>query len=41
MSDTLFVTLNTVKSQLRSVYRKLGASSRDEALRNATSRGLI
>ncbi|WP_170219713.1 LuxR C-terminal-related transcriptional regulator [Leucobacter komagatae] len=41
ISDTLFVTLNTLKSQLRSVYRKLGASSREEALRSATSRGLI
>lgn len=28
----LFVSVNTVKSQLRSIYRKLGVNSRDEAL---------
>ncbi len=41
ISDTLFVTLNTLKSQLRSVYKKLGASSKEEALRKASSRGLV
>ena len=41
MSETLFVSLNTLKSQLKSVYRKLDASSREEALRHAVSRGLI
>lgn len=37
----LFISLNTLKSQIRAVYRKLGASSREEALRNATTRGLL
>ena len=31
----LYVTRNTVKSQVRSVYRKLGISSRAEAVRAA------
>jgi len=36
----LFVSTNTVKSQLRSIYRKLGVTSREEALRVAFERGL-
>lgn len=36
----LFVTRNTVKSQVRSVYRKLGVSSRTEAVRWAREAGL-
>lgn len=34
-ADALFLSVNTVKSHLRSAYRKLGVSSRDEALRRA------
>ncbi len=30
-----FVTLNTVKTQLRSLYRKLGVHSREEAIAQA------
>ncbi len=37
----LFVSTNTVKSQLRSLYRKIGAHSRDEALEIAYRTGLI
>lgn len=37
----LFVSSNTVKSQLRSLYRKIGAHSRDEALEIAYRTGLI
>ncbi|WP_067196684.1 helix-turn-helix transcriptional regulator [Microbacterium sp. XT11] len=37
----LYVSANTVKSQLRSVYRKLGARNRDEALAAAIHRHLI
>lgn len=37
----LHVSANTVKSQRRSLYRKLEASSRDEALARAAAHGLI
>ncbi|MGV2982666.1 LuxR C-terminal-related transcriptional regulator [Microbacterium sp. AGC85] len=37
----LTVSKNTVKTQLKSLYRKLGASSRDEALAIAVDRHLI
>jgi LuxR family maltose regulon positive regulatory protein len=35
------VSINTVKSQYRTVYRKLGASRREDALRIARAAGLI
>ncbi|GGH40863.1 helix-turn-helix transcriptional regulator [Microbacterium album] len=41
IAERLFISLNTVKSQLRSVYAKLGASNREEALARALSFGLI
>lgn len=37
----LVVSTNTVKSQLQSIYRKLGATSRDEAIAIAVARHLI
>lgn len=37
----LHVSLNTVKSQVRSVYRRLGANSRAEAVAIATMHGLL
>lgn len=37
----LFVSANTVKTQLKSLYRKLGARNRDEALTIAINRYLI
>jgi LuxR family maltose regulon positive regulatory protein len=37
----LYISLNTLKSHLRSIYRKLGASSRREAVTQARSRGLL
>ncbi|MFD6090918.1 LuxR C-terminal-related transcriptional regulator [Oerskovia sp. NPDC060338] len=36
----LFVTRNTVKSQLRSIYRKLGVSTRSEAVAWARANGV-
>lgn len=36
-----FVTINTVKSHLRMIYRKLGVSSRSAALLEAERRGLL
>ncbi|WP_258725999.1 LuxR C-terminal-related transcriptional regulator [Cellulomonas sp. NS3] len=37
----LWVSRNTVKSQLRSVYRKLGVSTRAEAVARARDLGLL
>lgn len=33
IAEDLFVSRNTVKSQVRLLYRKLGVNSRDEAVR--------
>ena len=41
IADRLFVSRNTVKTQAISVYRKLGASSRSEAVERAIALGLI
>ena len=41
IADRLFVSRNTVKTQAISVYRKLGASSRSEAVARAVALGLI
>ena len=37
----LYLSHNTIHSHTRSIYRKLGASSRSEALENARELGLI
>jgi LuxR family transcriptional regulator, maltose regulon positive regulatory protein len=37
----LFVSRNTVSSQLSSIYRKLGVSSRSDAVKQATAAGLL
>ncbi len=41
IGQTLFVSLNTVKSHVKSIFRKLDASSRDEAVARAHERGLV
>jgi DNA-binding CsgD family transcriptional regulator len=41
MAAALHVSPNTIKSQLRSVYRKLGCSTREEALRIADRSRLL
>jgi LuxR family maltose regulon positive regulatory protein len=38
---TLFVSLNTVKTHMRAIMRKLGASGREEAVERARSLGLL
>ncbi len=40
IATLLFVTRNTVKSQVRSVYRKLGVSTRADAVAVARAVGL-
>jgi len=40
MADALFISVNTVKSHLKSVYRKLAVSSRPAAVKRARELGL-
>jgi DNA-binding CsgD family transcriptional regulator len=40
IAEALFVTRNTVKSQVRSLYRKLGVSNRAAAVERAQRLGL-
>ena len=35
IGDALYISHNTVKSHLRSIYQKLGVSSRSEAIERA------
>ena len=41
IAATLYVSVNTVKTHVRSILRKLCASRRNEAVRRARSLGLI
>lgn len=41
IAETLFVSYNTVKSQMRSLYQKLGARSRTEAVARAQALGIL
>jgi LuxR family maltose regulon positive regulatory protein len=41
IGGALYVSLNTVKSHTRSIYRKLSVDSRDEAVERARSLGLL
>ncbi len=40
IASALFVSENTIRSQARSIYRKLGVSSRDAAITEAARRGI-
>jgi LuxR family maltose regulon positive regulatory protein len=41
IADVLFVTRNTVKTHVRTIYRKLGAADRSEAVARAREGGLL
>ena len=41
IAASLYVSVNTIKSQLTSVYRKLGCTNRADALRVASEQGLL
>jgi len=41
MAQNLYVAIDTIKTQVKSIYRKLGVSSREEAVEEARLRGLI
>ncbi len=41
MAEELIVSVNTVKTQIRSIYAKLGVSTRREAVARAHERGLL
>jgi LuxR family maltose regulon positive regulatory protein len=41
IGSALYVSLNTVKSHSKGIYRKLGASSREEAVERARELGLV
>ena len=41
IAQTLFISMNTLKSHLKSIYLKLGVNSRAQAVRVAGARGLL
>jgi LuxR family transcriptional regulator, maltose regulon positive regulatory protein len=41
IAERLFVSSHTVKTQVKSIYRKLGVSSRHDAMQTATTLGLL
>lgn len=41
IASSLYVTRNTVKSQVRSIYLKLGVADRESALAVGRARGLV
>ncbi|WP_282943843.1 response regulator transcription factor [Cellulomonas endometrii] len=41
IAGSLFLSVNTIKTHMRSIYRKLGADGRRAAVREAVHRGLL
>jgi LuxR family maltose regulon positive regulatory protein len=41
LAAAMFVSPNTVKSHLKAIYRKIGATNRAEAVRRARELGLV
>jgi LuxR family transcriptional regulator, maltose regulon positive regulatory protein len=41
IAKRLFISVHTVKTEVKSIYRKLGVSSRDDAVQKATALGLL
>jgi LuxR family maltose regulon positive regulatory protein len=41
IAERLFLSSHTVKTQIKAIYRKLGVSSRNEAVQKATAIGLV
>ena len=41
VGDELYVSLNTVKSHLKTIYRKLDVERRDDAVRRARQMGIL
>lgn len=41
IAEALYISVNTVKTHERSIYRKLGATGRRDALKTAAERGIV
>jgi LuxR family transcriptional regulator, maltose regulon positive regulatory protein len=41
IAERLFLSSHTVKTQVKAIYRKLGVSSRNDAVQKATAIGLL
>jgi LuxR family maltose regulon positive regulatory protein len=41
IGERLFLSPNTIRSHMRALYRKLGVSSREDAVARATALGLL
>jgi LuxR family transcriptional regulator, maltose regulon positive regulatory protein len=41
ISKRLFISIHTVKTEIKAIYRKLGVSSRDDAVQKAKEIGLL
>jgi LuxR family maltose regulon positive regulatory protein len=41
IADALYLSVNTIKSHIRAIYRKFGVNTREDALARATALGLL